>query len=311
MNWKPESSRGRLTLAAATVAAAATGLAVSALGQDRPTPSNAEPPAAIEPAFSRPCEEAKLAFAAPGVISEVLVKEGDTVKAGQVLMRQDDAQEQDALRSDEAEAKSVAEITYEQANVKLKDAQYKRKKEGFDNGGIVTLPDVEEAEDGLGLAKAQVAVSELHHAQKGFDFERQRDKVAKMQRTAPFDGIVQRINTHVGEMADPQNKDGALVLVKNDPLYVEVHPGTDRAAKLLVGQELQVRYTAPAGEPPNPWMTAKIWYFAPEADAGSKTERVQLTLPNPTGMRSGLAMEVKLSGTAAPANSAGLPPLSN
>ena len=310
MPFMPNLSRGRLAIAAAVVAAVGAGLTLSAVAEDRA--SSAEPPATIEPAFSRPCEEAKLAFPAPGVVSEVLVREGDVVKAGQVLMRQDDAQEQQALHSDEAEAKSTAEIVYEQANVKLKAAQYKRKKEGFDQGQIVTLPEVEEAEDALGLAEAQVAVSELHHAQKNFDFERQKDKVAKMQRTAPFDGIVQRINTHVGEMADPQNKDGALIVVKNDPLYVEVHPSTDRAAKLTLGQELQVRYTAPAGEPANPWMTAKIWFFAPQADAGSKTERVQLSLPNPTGLRSGLAMEVKLpgAGTAAP-SAGGLPPLSN
>ena len=41
-------------------------------------------------AVTRPSQDAVLSFVLPGKIQKVLVKEGDTVKAEQVIMRQDD-----------------------------------------------------------------------------------------------------------------------------------------------------------------------------------------------------------------------------
>ncbi len=73
---------------------------------------------AIEPAISRPSEERKVAFPAPGVVSDVMVKEGDAVQVGQVLAQQDDAEEQVALRALQLDADSMAEINYEKVDQK-------------------------------------------------------------------------------------------------------------------------------------------------------------------------------------------------
>jgi multidrug efflux pump subunit AcrA (membrane-fusion protein) len=318
MNWM----RRRRLAAAVGVAIVAAVVAVRA--DDAPPRTSAATPApvdaAIEPAISRPSEEAKLAFAGPGLISQVLVKEGDAVKAGQVLSQQDDRQEQVALASDKLDAESTAEIEYEKLDVELKQRQAKRKRDLYAMPGQnISLSEVEEAENAVSLSEAQLKVAQLHHDQKVLDYQKQKVKVEQMQLHSTVDGTVQKVIAHAGEMADPQNKDGALVVVRNDPLWVEIHPAADRALKLKVGQELLVRYTAPFGAPANPWMPANIWYFAPEADAGSKTEEVRLELANPGGQRSGLAMEVKLpadvaavavGGASGPADMA-LPPLGN
>ena len=277
---------------------------------------------AIEPAISRPSEERKIAFAAPGLISDVAVKEGDVIKVGQVLAQQDDEEEQAALRSLQLDADNMAEIDYEKIDLKDKQVIYDRKFKLFnDEGHAASQSEVDEARLAVELAKAQIMVAEEKHSKAVLDAQRQKIKVEHMQVKSPIDGSVQAINLQAGEMADPSSKDGVMVLVKNDPLWVEIHPSADRALKLKRGQELQVRYEAAFGTEQSAWQTARVIYFAPKADAASKTELVRLELPNPSGQPSGLPMEVRLPpgvsavAAAAPARTPGdgpaMPPAAN
>ena len=276
---------------------------------------------AVEPGISRPSEEAKLTFALPGIVAEVKVKEGESVKTGQVLSHQDDASELAELASAKLDAESTAEIDYEKADVAYKATVYKRKKDAYDQDGhIVSLPEVEEAEQAVNLSQAQVAVAQLHHDQKVKAYEKQQVRVERMQLRSTLDGVVQKVNAHEGEFSDPQRQEGSLTVVKNDPLWVEMNVAADRAEKLSMGQPLQVRYRAAPGEKPEGWQTARISFFPPHADAASGTELVRLTLPNPTGRRSGLSMEVRLpddvaavvaGGPPAGGATSALPPLPN
>ncbi len=300
----------RRRLSAAAVTAALAALPVLC-GADAPP---ADP--AIEPAISRPVVEAKLAFPAPGIVADVLVHEGDHVTVGQVLAKQDDAEEQEALASLKLAADSMAEVNYERLDLAQKVVAQKRKQSLFDEGGVASQSELDDANLAVKLASAQVLVAEQKHDTAGHDAKKEQIKIDRMELRSKVDGIVSRVVTHAGEMADPSNKDGAIDVVKNDPIWIEIHPSTDRALKLTKGQELQVRYATPAGESPAPWQPAKIIYFAPQADASSKTELVRLELPNPNGQVTGLAMEVRLPAAAAavaatPAGPTAMPPLAN
>ncbi len=52
----------------------------------------------LERGVTKPREEPKVVFVGPGVVMKIEVKEGDTVKAGQVLAVQDDREEQAKLQ---------------------------------------------------------------------------------------------------------------------------------------------------------------------------------------------------------------------
>ena len=308
---------GRRSLAVVALAVAGLGFAAGSRADSTTGPDDK----AIEPAISRPAEEEKPAFAAPGVVAEVMVKEGDHVRAGQVIAKQDDAEELLALASLQSDADNMAEIDYEQVDKENKEQDYKRKKDLYDQPGHnAALSEVDQARLAVRLAEAQIIVAQQKHDKAGIDVKKERVKIDRMQLRSKVDGVVAKVVTHAGEMADPASKDGAITIVANDPLWVEMHPSTDRALKLQLGQDLQARYAAPPGEQPGPWQSAKIIYFAPQADASSKTELVRLELPNPDGQWSGLAMEVRLpanvaavaaGGTAGPGTAPGLPPLSN
>ncbi len=297
-------TRPLVVVTAAAVLATAV-LASPADDARRPAPPAAPPEGtsaavdpSIEPAISHPCLESNLKFPVPGIVAEVTVKEGDHVSADQLLAKQEDREEQVALREMELDANSTAEIDYEKVDAAHKAVVYKVKQDLLTKDAA-SQSEVDEAQLAVELSKAQIAVAELKHDKLVLDAQKQKIKVERMALRSTLDGVVERITDHPGEMADPQAKDGVIVVVKNDPLWVEIHPSADRAQKLAVGEPLQVRYAAPAGEQPGPWLAAKVIYFAPQADASSKTELVRLELPNPTGQRSGLAMEARLPADVA------------
>jgi len=246
----------------------------------------AEPPTA--PAISKPSEELKLAFQTPGVVKDVPVNEGDHVTAGQVLAKQDDREDQATYESMKLEAESTAKIDVYTATKATKDVQLKRKQQLFAQHNA-SESEVEEAKLDAEQANAQIILSKLEHDQAGFKAKQQEVKLELMKLISPIDGLIQKINIGPGEMADPQNRDGAIVVVKNDPLWVEMNIDTAMAVQLQLGETLDVRY-----EGDQQWQKAKIIFFAPHADAASGTELVRLELPNPTGQRSGLHMQVKL-----------------
>lgn len=252
--------------------------------------SAAAPAVVTARGFTQPSERRTLAFEGPGVIAEVLVKEGDPVKVGQVLMKQESRMDRHELEVRRIDAESTVEIEAARKEYDLRKVQYERKTKAGE--GAFSPSEVEEALITMELAELKIREAEQKHKQAKVVYERQGVKVALMELPSKIEGVVEKINVDAGEMADPQKPEGAISVVKNDPLWVEV-PLLEswQVAKLKPGQVLDVRYRIDA---PDAWKKAKIIFIAPVADARSGTQAVRLELPNPDGRASGLDMEVKL-----------------
>ena len=114
-----------------------------------------------------------------------------------------------------------------------------------------------------------------------------------MQLKSTVDGFVQRIYIGEGEFNDPQRQEGAIFVVQNDPLKIEIRAlSTRQVATLTKGDKLQVRYVNDA---PDAWQQAEVTYIAPMAESGSDTQIVQLSQPNPKKRSSGLHVAVRLT----------------
>ncbi|HLL87835.1 MAG TPA: efflux RND transporter periplasmic adaptor subunit [Tepidisphaeraceae bacterium] len=250
--------------------------------------------------ITQPSERLRLVFASPGIIRERLVRAGDDVTKDQPLLVQDDRIERERLTALEREAKSEARVEYARADLAVKQKVLERKRsaneENRNNGGsgaVFSQQEIEEAELNVQLGIAQVAVAELDHATKKAEAAQQVIKVELMQLRSPIDGTVELIDVGPGEMADPSKANGALVVVKNDPLWVEFHLPTRQALTLQKGQSLPVAYTGSQQAKP-----AKIIYVAPVADAASDMMLVRLEMPNPEDQKSGLQVQVTLPDKA-------------
>jgi multidrug efflux pump subunit AcrA (membrane-fusion protein) len=207
------------------------------------------------------------------------VKEGDTVKKGAVLLRQE------TVRIEAAEA-----------DLKIKQVQHKRLEELAKNNNA-NPTEVEEAWVKVVYADAQVKIARLENQKAKQEFERQKIKVEEMSLVSDIEGtaIVETIDVQVGEVTDPQKP--VMTIVKNDPLWVEFFLPTMQSSKLKVGQQLEVRYFGDNQQ----WQPAKIIYKAPVADAASDTQKMRLEVANKAMTDTGLQVVVRLPADIGPA----------
>ena len=161
-----------ILLAGGLAAVAGTGLALAAVT------ATASVATAQDEAVTRPSKDAVLAFVMPGMVAEVLVKEGDAVEANQVIMRQDDSVEQAQMVQLKAQAEDTVRIEAQQAQleqrrVDLQKVEQAHRAAGGDGSidradGVavfheaLTAPDepadlVDALDDGLGGALADDA----------------------------------------------------------------------------------------------------------------------------------------------------------
>jgi RND family efflux transporter MFP subunit len=281
--------RRNICIAASAVIASLTAT-TSILHAEPPTEQTGGTPApASITAITQPSERHKLSFPAAGVIIQRPVKEGDSVKEGDVVLAQDDFLEQKELEKAQLEANSNAKLEAAKADYNAKKHIYERKKKTFDTGGA-NLQEVEDAELDMILREKQINVAQDDVNEAKIKAEQEAKKVKDMKLTSPIDGVVEKIELEVGEMADPQKPEGACWVVKNDPLFVEIRDLSSRqVGHLKLGDKLQVKYPEETD-----WHEAAVTFRAPVVDAASDTQLVKLTLPNPDHRDSGLQIQVQL-----------------
>lgn len=246
-----------------------------------------------ERGFTLPSEERELGFPQPGLISEVMVKDGQQIKTGDVLAIQDDAVEKAALAREEYLLNSNVQLRAAEANKNLAAVELKRQEQMFKQKA--TSPtELEKAKVELVVAKLKIELANEETEAKRLDVAKIKAQMNRMKIVSPFDGEVRKVEAGVGEVADPQKP--SILIVKNDPLKVQTKLPTAVTNAMKLGQTLQVRYPEE-----KEWRDAEIIYFDPVADASSGTQLIQLKLPNPEGRRAGMEMVVKLPDNLAAA----------
>ena len=152
-----------------------------------------------------------------GVITEIAIHEGDTVKKGDVLLRIDPVQSEADNAAMEALARAAeAEVRGQEAQVALARAELARAQQTrerqqrlFDQH--LLSPDLRDAADSQAVAaRARVAQSEaalqaarMRVEQAEANVRRARDVLGKTVLTAPLDGVVTYLGVEAGERAVP------------------------------------------------------------------------------------------------------------
>lgn len=152
-----------------------------------------------------------------GVVEELLVEEGQRVKAGQVMAKLDD----DRLRLEVERAK---------ANLAKLEQEYRRNKQLFENQ-LVSAEAYQRLAYDLDAMRAELELARLQ-----LDWTEIR---------APFDGIVARRHIKVGNMIS-QNE-AAFRVTTYDPLIAKLHVPERELNKLVAGQPAELRVDALPG----------------------------------------------------------------
>ena len=189
---------------------------------------------------------ADIGSAVMGRLVELKVKEGDVVKAGQVLARIDPVQASssaDAAAASvgalEADAKAAA-TQVRAAQAALEEAQSRAKESAaawaraqeLQRAGLLPQSEFDKASMAGTTAAAQVAAAtasferaqqaqasaERRIAQGQAERTRARDALSKTEITAPIDGVVTRLEVEQGEMVvmGVQNQPGTILMTVSD-----------------------------------------------------------------------------------------------
>lgn len=252
-----------------------------------PQPVNAQ---SVE-AITRPSEDVTLSFVRPGRIAQVLVKEGDSVPAGQLLVHQDDSAELLQLEQLEAEAKSDVHVRAAQAQLDEKTVEYEKMKDAGTKGAVSRW-DVDRARLAVEIAKLSLELSRFDHSQAQRKYDQARADIDRMSLKSPIAGKVEKLFVQPGEAADALAK--IVRVVKIDPLWIDVPVPLAAARNLKPGQAALVAFSQTDPAPAR----GKLTLVAAVADAASDTITCRVELPNPVARPAGEHVLVSFPSTA-------------
>jgi RND family efflux transporter MFP subunit len=237
-----------------------------------------------------PRAEAQIGPNAGGVIAQILVKEGDRVRKGQVLFRQDN--KDSALRVDQAKAALEAA----QVNLRATETEFNRTKSMFDQKAVSQMQwdQVAARMDGakVGVSQAQVA---LNMAQKFHS-----DATVR----SPISGLVTAKLKNEGEMATMMPPTVVLVVQDQSVLELRFRLPEKALTHIKVGEVVNASFEALGLK-----RAAKVSRIQPAVDARTRTVEIVADIPNPDGaLRSGLLAEVEVGEDKAQSKTVGRAP---
>lgn len=240
-----------------------------------PTPARSAPAAqnsVIASAVFIPAQISRLGFVPSGVVKEVLVNEGDSVKAGDVLMVLDAPDLQFAVTAAEAALRSA------QVNAELQ--RYGRIKERR-NGKIFWTQ----------LPKEYIEIADIRVTQAQASLEAAQATLAQTILLAPFDGTIADLKIVPGEFV--QSGQVVLALATLDHLQIETTDLSERhIMQVHVGDAADIFVEAL-----NENISGEVIAISPIADTvgGDVVFKVTIHLnEQPNGLLWGMTAEVNI-----------------
>jgi RND family efflux transporter MFP subunit len=248
-------------------------------------PAYAIPDAPIT-AITFPIADVTLSFVQPGQIAKVLVKEGDHVKAQQLLVQQDDAAEQAQLLQIKAESEDTTQIEAAEASLAQKKVDLK-KLEWVAGRGSATELEVEHARLDVKIAELSLRVAQFEHNQSKRKYEEAKIRVDNMSLKSPITGTIDKVEIEVGESVN--GLADVIRVVKTDTLWIDVPVPLDKGRTLQLGQIAEIKF--PDGKPSE----GKVIYISTVADAASSTLRARIEVANKSKRPAGEHVQIVFS----------------
>jgi RND family efflux transporter MFP subunit len=278
---------------AAVIAAAALSTSLG-LTQDtaKPKASNRLDPSIItefggKKSATKGKHDSIMGFGIPTQITELLVKGGQEITKGTLLVKGDDIEDLAVLKLQKAKAESDWPVQRAKKQAELAELEYKRLADIRGKGGS-SEQEVERAKLTWEVSVVDIHTAEVNQTQEVIQVERLQARVDKLHLIAPFDGVVDNVLVDVGHAVNENEK--VIRVVNVDQLIMDVPaPMEDPATQTLKEGDkawilLDVASAARVLE-------GKVIEVAPTTDLSSLTRRVRVEIPNPKGAQRILAGE--------------------
>jgi RND family efflux transporter MFP subunit len=212
-----------------------------------------------------------------GKVLEVLIEEGKTVDAGQILARLDGSNVEASLRVAEAQLASArvgsAEI---QANLDFAEQERKRY-ETLTKANAASESDFRRAEAAAKALAARLQSQQSKIAEAEADVAQWKQQVDDTIIRAPFAGVVTTKNAQPGEMISPMSvggftRTGVCTVVDMSSLEIEVDVNESFINRVQAGQPVE----ATLDSYPEVKFPAKVIAIIPTADRQKATVKVRV-----------------------------------
>ena len=246
---------------------------VSNPGNPETTSAGESDSTAIE-GFTEPYADIDLAASEMGTLSEVLVKDGDEVKVGQLLAKLDDAVLQASLDVAKSGMEAEGDLRSAQTQLELKKVEHRKLTELFERQHA-SQKELDRVIGEVRICQARIQSVREELAVRAFEYARIEAQVKQRQIVATIDGVIVDVRKDRGEFVSPS--DPVVVrIVQLDPLLVVYSVPSARRSDVKKGQTVKMSI----GE--NGLLTQGLVEFvSPTADASSGTFRVRVRVPNP------------------------------
>lgn len=184
-----------------------------------------------------------------GRVTQILFTAGQRVQAGQLLVQMNDAPEQGELARLQAQARNARTLLERTRRL---------------------LPQQAATREQLDQAQAD-------YDQAAADIKRVQALIEQKRVKAPFDGVLGVRRVNLGQFA--KAGDALVSLTDASTLYANITLPEQALGALRAGQPVTVTVDAHAGRE----FTGTVSTVEPQVDPGSRTVRVQATLPNADG----------------------------
>ena len=211
---------------------------------------------------------------ASGEISELNVRDGDTVKAGQLLVRiKPDVVEAELEQSQISSEQAKSNIPLSKSNLEKAQADYDRAKQLYDKK-YISQEEFDATKNALDAAKSSLTSSNLNYQLTQASYKQTAKTAAKTMIYAPISGVVTALNVEKGEKVVGTNMmSGTAMLTVADlnVMNAEVEVDENEIVYVKIGDTATVELDA-FSDRTFTGVVYEIGHSAVESSTGSQDE---------------------------------------
>lgn len=237
-----------------------------------------EPPAELN--IIEPYRTINVAAEEVGTIQEILVREGDVVKQGQILARLNSTVLFAQLAIAEQNSQAQGRLEASLAELRLREHRFSQLR-SLRTDGAARQEEVDRAESEVAIAQANVRTAREELESRRLECERIKAQIDSRSVKAPIDGVVVKMLKDVGEFVAPNTPD-VMTVVQINQLIARCNISANMLDQVKAGQEHDIRLAT--GET----VKGMIEFVDPVTDGASQMVTVKLRIDNSHGrFRSG------------------------
>ncbi|MHC4165647.1 MAG: efflux RND transporter periplasmic adaptor subunit [Planctomycetota bacterium] len=236
-------------------------------------------------AITTPIKDVALSFVRPGRILEVAAREGDLVKANELLAKQDDKADLVRLEQLKADSANLIQIRAAEASLAQKRVDLKKLEIAAKINSATDL-EVEHARLDVEIADLSLQTAVFEHKQAQRRYEEARLQIDDRSLKSPIDGRIESVDVEAGESVNALEE--VLRVVHIDRLRIDVPATLSMAMGLKAGDPVQVQFPDPKAT----LVEGKVVFVAAVADAASGTLKVRVEVPNESSRPAGEQVRV-------------------